>query len=51
MCIPTAEDSEHLLSLLTVPYLRMPLVVEFFASKDRVSVMLDTEVQYLLGTL
>ena len=31
-----ARDSELLLSYLTVPYLRIPLVVSFFATDDRV---------------
>jgi hypothetical protein len=35
------QDAEKLLSFLTVPYMRIPLVVSFFASKDRVPHLLN----------
>jgi Ca2+-binding EF-hand superfamily protein len=44
----SAEDSEQLLSCLTVPYVRMPLVVAFFATKDRVSFLLNRDIQRIV---
>ena len=34
------HDAELLLSYLTVPYLRVPLVVSFFATDDRIHSLL-----------
>lgn len=42
------EDSEQLLSYLTVPYLRVPLICKFFASKDRISTLLNRDLQKLV---
>jgi len=39
------EDSELLLSYLTAPYIRLPLVLSFFSTKDRVAVLLNADVQ------
>ena len=39
------HDSELLLSYLTVPYLRIPLVVSFFASEDRVHLLQSPKLQ------
>ncbi|GAB5356506.1 hypothetical protein AAMO2058_000295800 [Amorphochlora amoebiformis] len=45
------EDSEYLLSALTVPYLRIPLVLQFFTQKDRVSSLLHVQLQNLLESV
>ena len=42
------EESELLLSYLTVPYARIPLVLNFFASKDRVTNLFNSDLQSLL---
>ena len=42
------HDSELLLSYLTVPYLRIPLVVSFFASDDRIHSLQVAKLQKLL---
>eukprot|EP00796_Vickermania_ingenoplastis_P003610 gene3610-2550_t len=42
------EEAETLLSLLTTPYLRIPLILDFFASGDRSSHLLVKEVQDVL---
>jgi hypothetical protein len=42
------EESELLLSYLTVPYARIPLVLNFFASKDRVTYLFNSDLQSLL---
>jgi hypothetical protein len=42
------HDSELLLSYLTVPYLRVPLVVSFFASEDRIHLLQMPRLQALL---
>ncbi len=39
------HDSELLLSYLTVPYLRIPLVVSFFASDDRIHSLQSPQLQ------
>ena len=38
-------ESEALLSYLTVPYVRIPLVVGFFAAKDRSTYLFNEELQ------
>ncbi|CAK9107070.1 Calmodulin [Durusdinium trenchii] len=42
------QESEMLLSYLTVPYLRIPLVLAFFATGDRVTYLFNHELQGLL---
>jgi len=42
------QESEMLLSYLTVPYLRIPLVLAFFATGDRVTYLFNHEIQALL---
>ena len=42
------HDSELLLSYLTVPYLRVPLVISFFASDDRIHSLQVPKLQALL---
>ena len=42
------HDSELLLSYLTVPYLRIPLVVSFFATDDRIHSLQSPTLQALL---
>ncbi len=42
------EESETLLSYLTVEYIRIPLVVSFFASRDRHTYLFHPELQALL---
>lgn len=41
-------DAELLISFLTVPYLRMPLVVQFFASKNRLHALASEDIQRIL---
>ena len=41
-------DSEYLLQLLTVPYLRLPLLVAFFASQQRVTALAEPSLQAML---
>ena len=41
------HDSELLLSYLTVPYLRIPLVVSFFATDDRIHSLQSPTLQHL----
>jgi len=41
------HDSELLLSYLTVPYLRIPLVISFFASDDRIHSLQSPQLQRL----
>lgn len=45
------EESETLLSYLTVDYIRIPLVVNFFASRDRVTYLFNRELQELLRSV
>ena len=42
------EESELLFSFLTVPYVRIPLVLNFFAGRDRVTYLFNEELQKLL---
>jgi len=42
------EEAEVLLSYLTVDYVRIPLVVGFFASHDRVTYLFNVELRNLL---
>lgn len=42
------QESEMLLSYLTVPYLRIPLVLAFFATGDRVTYLFNHQIQGLL---
>ena len=42
------HDSELLLSYLTVPYLRIPLLLEFFGSGDRVWALQSDQLPKLL---
>lgn len=41
-------DSELLMSYLTVPYLRVPLIAKFFASNDRIHSLKEQQLQYVL---
>jgi Protein of unknown function (DUF3638)/Protein of unknown function (DUF3645) len=43
----TEEMAQSLFAFLTVPYLRTPLVVSFFASRDRVELLTNTELRDL----
>ena len=45
------HDSELLLSYLTVPYLRIPLVASFFASDDRIHALQSRTLQVLAAVL
>lgn len=45
------RDSEILLSSLTVPYLRIPFVVSFFATEDRVHALKNPTLQMLLDSV
>jgi hypothetical protein len=45
------RDSEVLLSALTVPYLRIPIVVSFFATEDRIHALKSTTLQALLDSV
>lgn len=42
------EESEALLSFLTVPYLQIPLVLGFFGTADRALYLFNPELQQLL---
>ena len=42
------EESEMLISYLTVDYVRIPLVLGFFASRDRVTYLFNPQLQHLL---
>jgi hypothetical protein len=47
-CAPRGQrDSELLLSFLTVPYLRVPLVASFFAAEDRIHALRAEELREL----
>ncbi|KAL4139988.1 hypothetical protein PRNP1_015417 [Phytophthora ramorum] len=43
----SAEESEYLMSYLTVPYTRIPLVASFFSSRDRVTYLFNPMLQQL----
>ena len=45
------HDAELLLSYLTVPYLRIPLVISFFASDDRVHSLQAPKLQRLVDAV
>jgi len=45
------RDSELLLSALTTPYLRIPIVVSFFATEDRVHALKSETLQHLLDSV
>eukprot|EP00434_Breviolum_minutum_P032147 symbB.v1.2.028429.t1/scaffold3014.1/size65344/1 len=42
------DEAEALMSFLTVPYLQLPLVLDFFASQDRATYLFNPELQRLL---
>ena len=45
------QDSELLLSYLTVPYLRIPLVLSFFATNDRAHALTSPQLQQMLDAV
>ncbi len=45
------RDSELLLSFLTVPYIRMPLVLNFFAAEDRVHKLASSKLRAILDSV
>jgi len=45
------EESEQLLSYLTVPYVRVPLIAGFFSSRDRVTYLFNPALQSLLRSV
>ncbi|KAJ9441712.1 putative nucleoredoxin 1-2 [Diplonema papillatum] len=45
------RDSELLLSYLTTPYIRIPLVLQFFATEDRVSLLRAPSMQQVLDSV
>ena len=47
----TLKDSELLISYLTVPYLRIPLVLSLFATEDRLHSLRSPELQALLDSV
>ena len=47
----TTSDSELLLSYLTEPYLRIPLVIQFFATEDRIHSLKSPELRELLDSV
>jgi hypothetical protein len=47
----TASDSELLLSFLTEPYLRIPLVLSFFATEDRIHSLKQPQLRGLLDAV
>lgn len=44
----SSVEAEHLLQVLTVPYLRLPLLLSFFAPQHRVAALAETRVQEML---
>ena len=49
--ILSQRDSELLITFLTVPYLRMPLVLNFFASNDRIHKLCSAKLQGILDAV
>ena len=47
----TASDSELLLSFLTEPYLRIPLVLSFFATEDRIHSLKQPQLRGILDAV
>jgi hypothetical protein len=45
------RDSELLLSFLTVPYIRLPLVLNFFAGEDRVHKLASSKLREILDAV
>lgn len=45
------QDSEQLLSYLTIPYLRIPLVLSFFASEDRIHSLRSKDLQAVVDSV
>lgn len=45
------RDSEMLLSYLTVPYIRIPLVLSFFATEDRIHALQSRQLQNVLESV
>lgn len=45
------RDSELLLSYMTVPYIRMPLILAFFASEDRIHKLQSSELRLILDSV
>lgn len=43
----STEEAEYLMSYLTVPYARIPLIVSFFSSRDRVTYLFNPMLQNL----
>eukprot|EP01083_Nonionella_stella_P030773 84290_1 len=46
-----ARDSELLLSYLTVPYIRLPLVLSFFATEDRIHTLRSEDLRNILNSI
>lgn len=44
----SAQDSEVLLQYLTAPYIRIPLVLQFFADETRLDSLVCSELQYVV---
>ena len=44
----SSEEAEALISYLTVPYARIPLILSFFSTRDRVTYLFNTELQDLI---
>ena len=45
------RDSELLLSFLTVPYIRLPLILNFFAGEDRVHKLVSSKLRAILDAV
>ena len=45
------RDSELLISYLTVPYMRLPLILTFFASEDRIHKLQSEELRLILDSV
>ena len=45
------RDSELLLSYLTVPYLRLPLIITFFSTEDRIHKLQSSELRLILDSV
>ena len=45
------QDSEFLISYLTVPYIRIPLILSFFSNDDRIHTLKNKELQAILDSI
>lgn len=51
MGVCSREEAEILFSYLSVDYIRIPLILDFFSSHDRVTYLFNPQLQTLLRTV